>query len=48
MLSKVPSPMFMFQILVNHLINVRKCVINQKIHVKAWNFECEMDTQSVK
>jgi hypothetical protein len=37
--------MFMVKILVNHLIDIYKHVISQKIHVKAWNFECEMDPQ---
>jgi hypothetical protein len=48
MLSKVHSPMFIVKILVNHLIDIRRHVTNQKIHVKAWNFESEMDPQGVK
>jgi hypothetical protein len=48
MLSKVHSPMFMVKILVNHLINIHRHVTSQKIHVKAWNFEYEMDAQGVK
>jgi hypothetical protein len=48
MLSKVHSPMFMVKILVNHFINRHRHVTSQKIHVKAWNFECEMDPQGVK
>jgi hypothetical protein len=48
MLSKVHSHVFMAKILVNHLLDIRKQAISQKIHVKDWNFECEMDPQGVK
>jgi hypothetical protein len=48
MLSKVHYPKFMVKILVNYLIDIRRLLVNQKIHVKAWNFECEMDPQGVK
>jgi hypothetical protein len=40
--------MFMVKILVNHLINICRHQTSQKIHVNAWNFECEMDPQGVK
>jgi hypothetical protein len=40
--------MFMVKILVNHLIDICRHVTSQKIHVKAWNFEREMDPQGVK
>jgi len=43
MLSNVHSFMHMAKILVNHHID--RHVISQNIHVKAWNFECEMDFQ---
>jgi len=42
MLSNVGSFKLMVKILINHLRNVCKHGIGQKIHVKAWNFECEM------
>ncbi len=32
----------MFKILVDCPIDICKHVIGQKIHVKAWNFECKM------
>jgi hypothetical protein len=40
MLFNVHSLMLMAKILINH-----QHVIGQNIHVKAWNFECEMDFQ---
>ncbi len=48
MLCKMHSLMFMVKILVNHLINICRHQTSQKIHVNAWNFECEMDPQGVK
>jgi hypothetical protein len=45
MLSNVHSLMLIVNILVNYHIDICRHVIGQKIHVKAWNFECEMDFQ---
>jgi len=42
MLSNVGFFKLMVKILINHFRNVCKHGIGQKIHVKAWNFECEM------
>jgi hypothetical protein len=44
MLSNVHSYMFIVKI----IINICKHVIGQKVHVKAWNCECEMYFQWVK
>jgi hypothetical protein len=37
--------MLMIKILVNFPINICRHVIGKKMHVKASNFECEMDPQ---
>jgi hypothetical protein len=48
MLFNVHSHIVMFKILVNCPIDICKHVIGQKIHVKAWNFECKMNFKWIK
>jgi hypothetical protein len=45
LLFNMCSYMHRVKILVNHPIDISRHVIGQKIHVKTWNFECEMDFQ---
>jgi hypothetical protein len=45
MLHNVHSSIVMVKILQNNPINICRHVIDQQIHVNAWNYECEMDFQ---